>query len=185
MMKRQFFSSKCKLRKELNKNIMKIIELLMVEHASIRLHVRSIREGKLDLIYVLDDFVRNCHAKVEDEVVFPALKQMISASENRELLSTLSRLESDHKLIEKIGDQIKTTTASGDMETMKKRTMLYASTVELHNSSEEALIFPLWKDDGARGIEIVSRAKKIIEVFGSDRYFRITGISEKLYESVR
>jgi hypothetical protein len=57
--------------------------------------------------------------------------------------------------------------------------------VEFHNSSEEALIFPFWNADEANEKEIVTGAKKIVAIFGLDRYFRITGISERLFKSVK
>ena len=162
---------------------MNIIELLMVEHASLRLHFRFMREKSSDLIYEAEDFVRNCHAKVEDELVFPRLNQILATKEV-DLVKALSRIEADHKLIEKIGDQIKNSTAQADTATLKKRIMLYANTVESHNSSEESLIFQHWQASEAESREIMSKAKEVIEQFGRDRYFRITGISERLFDKV-
>ncbi|MCL4517712.1 MAG: hemerythrin domain-containing protein [Thaumarchaeota archaeon] len=162
---------------------MNIIELLMVEHASLRLHFRFVREKSSDLIFEVEDFVRNCHAKVEDEVVFPRLKQML-ASKEEQLVKVLSRIEADHKLIEMIGEQIKNSTAQAETEMLRKRIMLYANTVESHNSSEESLIFQYWKTTEEESREIISKAKNIIEQFGRERYFRITGISERLFDVV-
>jgi len=156
---------------------------MMIEHAAIRLHLRSIREKNADSIYELDDFVRNCHAKIEDEIVFPKLKQMVGMK-GEELVKTLSRLEADHRMIEKIGDVIRAKTAEGDPETAHKRTMLYADVMESHNSNEEMLVFPHWlPNDPKEESEIMAKARRIIEVYGRDRYFRVTGFSEKLYSS--
>jgi hemerythrin superfamily protein len=160
---------------------MNIIELLMFEHASLRLHLRNIKEKNSDSIFDLHDFVENCHAKIEDEVVFPKLHEIL-APKNEELNKVLSRLEADHKLIEMIGEQIKRSTTQGDERTMRKRIMLYADTLESHNSSEESLIFPLWHLDVAEERYVMLQATKIIEKFGRDRYFRITGVSQKFYE---
>jgi hemerythrin superfamily protein len=158
------------------------MELMMVEHASIRVHLRFIREKSSDSVYEVEDFVRNCHAKIEDEIIFPKLKSVLAPKDDQ-LIKVLSRLEADHRLIEKIGDQIKIKTAEGDLETLRKRTMLYADTLESHNASEETLIFPFWEKNKSEDGEIMRGAKKIIEEFGQDRYFRITGISERLLNS--
>ncbi len=164
---------------------MNIIELMMIEHASLRLHVRFVRERNTDSIYEVEDFVRNCHAKVEDEIVFPKLKQIL-APKDEQLVKILSRLEADHRLIETIGERIKVSTTQAETEMLRKRVMLYANTLESHNSSEEDLVFPFWQSDGTKDEnEVMSRAKKIIEEFGRDRYFRITGISEKLFDLAR
>lgn len=159
---------------------MNSIELLMVEHAALRLHFRLARDVNSDSIYEVEEFVRNCHARVEDEVIFPKLRE----SGDEKLGKVLSRLEADHKLIDTIGDQIKLRTARGDVETLRKRILLYMSTVESHNSSEESLIFQYWKAGESEERDTKTRARKIIEEFGLNRYFAITGISEKLLDSV-
>ncbi|MDA4131005.1 MAG: hemerythrin domain-containing protein [Thaumarchaeota archaeon] len=168
---------------------MNAVELLMVEHASLRLHFQYARKtANWDSIYEIEDFVRNCHARSEDEVVFPQLQKEFVRSSNQETLKILSRLEADHKLIDTIGDQIKSRTVQGDTETLRKRILLYANTVESHNSSEEALIFQYWKnldttiDESAQNS--VSLFRQIIQDYGLNRYFQITGISEKLLDSV-
>src|SRR5487761_1463553 len=164
---------------------MNIIELMMIEHVSLRLHLRFVREKSTDSIYEVEDFVRNCHAKVEDEIVFPKLKQILSLKDEQHV-KILSRIEADHRLIETIGEQIKLSTTQAETETLRKKVMLYANTLESHNSSEEELVFPLWQSDGPKDEnEVMSRTKKIIEGFGRDKYFRITGISGKLFDLAR
>jgi hemerythrin superfamily protein len=157
----------------------------MVEHAAIRLRLYSIREkNNADSIYELDDFVRNCHAKIEDEIIFPKLRQILGVK-GEELVKTLSRLEADHRMIEKISEVLMSKTAEGDIETSRKRTMLYADVLESHNSSEETLVFPFWSiNDPKEESLIMHRARKVIEEFGRDRYFRITGFSERLYSAL-
>ena len=93
----------------------------MVEHAALRLHFHFAREKDFDTIYELEEFVRTCHARIEDELVFPKLKAWIPQSLKDTLGKDLSRLEADHKLIEKIGDQIRARTVEGDAETLAKR----------------------------------------------------------------
>jgi hemerythrin superfamily protein len=161
---------------------MDIIQQLMVEHAVLRLRFHFARETNFDAIYGLGEFVRACHARIEDELVFPKLKDLLSQDPKEEVIEDLSRLEADHKLIDKIEDQIKLKTIEGDTETLRKRIMLYMNTVESHNSGEESLIFQHWKVSDAEEQEVESRAWKIIQDFRVDSYLAITGFSEKLVE---
>ena len=114
--------------------------------------------------------------------MFPELRKSPGA---KDIERTISRLEADHKLIDTIGDQIKERTVQGDLEMLKKRVHLYASTVISHNASEESLIFEFWNANETIESQVVSRARKIIDTFGVGRYFSVTGISEKLLEKVR
>lgn len=156
----------------------------MMEHAALRLHFRFARETNSDRIYEVEEFVRNCHAKTEDEIVFPKLMGSLASPGDEKLKQVLLRLEADHKLIDTIGDQIKVRTAQGDLDALRKRILLYMNTVESHNSSEESLIFQHWNATDSDEQEVVSKARKIIEEFGLNRYLIITGISEKLLDSV-
>jgi hemerythrin superfamily protein len=155
----------------------------MVEHAAIRLHLMSIRNSieTSDSIYELDEFVVKCHARIEDEIVFPELKRLLQSSEQgRGLEQTLSRIEADHRLIQKISELIKSATEQGESGVLRKRIMLYCTTVESHNLAEESMIFPHWRNEQLLGAE----SKRIIDGFGRERYFRITGISEKLFDAI-
>lgn len=74
--------------------------------------------------------------------MLPHLKEILPTPNKQDLVKIISRLEADHKLIDAIGEQIRLRTAqSSDPETLRKRILLYATTVESHNSSEESLIF--------------------------------------------
>ena len=128
--------------------------------------------------------MRRCHARVEDEVVFPHLKEILTIPNREDFVKTISRLKADHKLIDTIGEQIRLRTDEGnDPETLRKRTLLYATTVESHNASEESLIFPHWKLDG-EAKKTVDQTRDIVREFGLNRYYQITGISEKLFGSL-
>ena len=158
----------------------------MMEHSSLRLRFRMMRETKdYDSIYEIEEFVRSCHAKIEDEIVFPKLRVVLSSEGFAEVTRALSRLEADHKLIDAIGEQIKLRTSSGELETLRKRISLYCTTVETHNTAEETLVFRHWKKlDSAGARESSSSARKIVEDFGSARYFQIIGISQELFEQL-
>ena len=79
----------------------------MVEHVSLGLRFRLMRgQQNFDSIYAeeyVEEFVRNFHAKVEDEVVFLILTILSSQGEQQVVTDVLRRLEADHKLIDTIG----------------------------------------------------------------------------------
>jgi hemerythrin superfamily protein len=162
-----------------------IVEQLMVEHTALRLHFRYGRETNTEAIYELEEFIRKCHARIEDELVFPKLEELLSKSQQKQARNDLLRLEADHKLIDKIGDQIIARTIEGNKETLRKRILLYMNTVESHNAGEESLIFPRWNVNEADELEIKSKAWKVIDDFGLDRYFALTGVSEKFAIKMR
>lgn len=131
-------------------------------------------------IFEVDEFVRNCHAKVEDEIVFPILKSRLNFMDKEQVvLNVLSRLEADHKLIDRIGGEIKLRTVEGNSQLLSKRISLYCSTVKTHNFAEETQIFPYWQNDFETP-DTRERVMKIIRQFGMSRYYEITGSSQEL-----
>ena len=163
---------------------MNIIDQLMIEHASLRIQFKFAREINSDRIFEIEDFVRNCHAKIEDEAVFPRLGELFDAKDEKDAKLTLSRLQADHKMIGTIGDQLKQWTIQGDLETLKKRMILYINTVELHNNTEELSIFPSWDFNEHEEKDASAKYRKIIHDFGLDKYFGVTGFSERLLDRV-
>jgi len=129
-------------------------------------------------IYSIEEFVRSCHARVEDEIVFPILKTRLDLLGKEQVVkNVLERLEADHRLIDKIGEQIRLRTVEGNLELLSKRISLYCSTVETHNTTEEVEIFPYWDLEESDTRE---KVMKIIRQFGLSRYYDITGSSEEL-----
>lgn len=161
---------------------MSLSDLLMVEHASLRLHFRYFREMNSDLVFELEDFISKCHAKMEDEVVFPVLTQLMP--NDSELAKKINQLTEDHKLLTGMGENMRVWAVEGPKELDAKRIGLYADTVMSHNSSEEYLVFPLWKMDTEHEAEAGRKALAIIEEFGIDRYLKVTGISKPLLDSL-
>lgn len=160
---------------------MELPELLMIEHVSFRLQFQKLRNDKeIDHFLTLHDFVLNCHAKVEDEALFPRMWTI--KGEGEELQKTARSLAADHKLIEKFGENMRHWLDEGNQELFKKRVETYISTVENHNSSEEKLIFPSWAlvEEPERW-EAMREAKSIIESYGLDKYMLVTGISREFF----
>jgi hemerythrin superfamily protein len=154
----------------------------MVEHASLRLRFRVMKEiQNYNSIYAIEEFVRSCHAKVEDDVVFPMLRLILESQGKQAVITNfLNRLGADHRLIDTIGEQIRLRTIEGKSDILEKRILLYCSTVETHNTSEETQIFSYWIPDAAQEQDAVKRALKIIREFGISRYYDIMGFSEEL-----
>ena len=161
---------------------MSLVDLLMVEHASLRLHFRYFREMNSDLIFELEDFISKSHSKVEDEIVFPRLTQLSPA--DADLARKINRLIEDHELLAGLGENMRVWATEGPKELDVKRIALYADTVMSHNASEEALVFPLWIASAQDEAEACRKARSIIEEFGVDRYLRVTGISKPLLDSL-
>jgi hemerythrin superfamily protein len=137
-------------------------------------------------IYGVEEFVRSCHAKVEDDVVFPMLRNILAFQGKQQVIvNFLNRLEADHRLIDTIGEQIKVRTIEGKSEILEKRISLYCSTIETHNTAEETQIFSYWSPDAAQEQDANERAMKIIRDFGTSRYYDVTGFSEELMKNVR
>lgn len=157
---------------------MNLIELLMAEHASLRVYFRHLRYLNSDFIFELDDFVVNCHAKVEDEVIFPEMRKAAGVESER-INTVTKRMEEEHKVLQMLGNNIRLAVAEGNKDIDRSKIMLYADTLESHNSSEETLLFPDWKVDSELEHQAVSKASQIIHDFGLERYLKVTGLSQE------
>jgi hemerythrin superfamily protein len=163
---------------------MNLIELLMAEHASLRVYFRHLRYLNSDFLFELDDFVVNCHAKIEDEVIFPEMRKA-AGTENKNIETITRRMEEEHKVIQMLGNSIRIAVAEGSKDIDRGKIMLYADTLESHNSSEETLLFPTWRLDSEQEAEAVSKAVQIIRDFGLERYLRVTGLSQEFLSLLR
>lgn len=163
---------------------MDLIELLMAEHASLRVYFRHLRYLNSDYIFELDDFVVNCHAKIEDEVVFPELRR-VAGKDGGSIEAITKRMEDEHKVLQMLGIGIRVAVAEGDKEIDRSKVMLYADTLESHNSSEETLLFPRWKEVREKETQSASKATQMIHDFGLGRYLKVTGFSQEFLSQLR
>jgi hemerythrin superfamily protein len=155
------------------------IELLMSEHAAFRIHFRQLRDLNSEYFFEIDDFILGCHAKVEDEVVFPALRKA-GGPEAEKIDKTTRKLEEEHKLIEMLSSNLKQAVVEGTKALDRDKIALYASTVESHNDSEEIFVFKFWNDlDRETQASSTDGVKRIISEFGTARYLRLTGFSQE------
>jgi hemerythrin superfamily protein len=150
------------------------ISVLLFEHSVIRILSRNPIEYWYTKFNDFNDFVINCHARHEDEIVFPKL---IAAYEDEDFRKTVMRVSADHRLIATLGGNISNWLAKGDHELLRTRIPLYLKVLLEHNSSEEQLLFKRWKTG------MGSSFRRIIQEFGVSRYMDITGASQQMIES--
>ena len=155
------------------------IELLMSEHAVFRVYFRHLRGMNSDYLFEVDDFILGCHAKVEDEVIFPALRR-VGGPDAEKIAKTTRKLEEEHRLLEMLSSNLKQAVVEESKPLGKDKVALYASTVESHNDSEEIFIFKFWSQiDRETRETYTGEVKRIIGEFGTARYLRLTGFSQE------
>lgn len=164
---------------------MNLVELLTVEHVALRIHFDYFYQGRPEKMYEVADFVVNCHAKSEDEVVFVGLRRLLERTRNTEGLRTIDRLAADHKMISTLYENLRNWTAKGELELVSKRSLMLAQITQSHNTNEELLVFPYWtgleKQERQAALELV---RNILRGYGLERYYRVTGISSSVLEHV-
>jgi hemerythrin superfamily protein len=156
---------------------MNVFELLMVEHAVLRIRLSQLTATRDKRLFeVCNRFVLECHARVEDEVAFPLLEKNAPQASR-----WLGKLEADHRLISTLAANMVSWIKEGKDDLYERRLDTYIKTVVDHNLAEETLVFPLWKHV-ADGGDALGRAKAIIRGFGEKEYFEFTGISREFYD---
>lgn len=163
---------------------MDVVELLMVEHLSIRLMfkcnlcVREVGEFKS-----FHDFIVGCHAKIEDEIVFPLLKKRFSGVDDS-FAKLVQWISNDHKLLDTLANNVIGYGLSGDREIYEERLNLYFKLLMEHNLREESQLFPRWFSDidAETRMEAMEQARKVIMEYGLNKYTEITGLSEEAFK---
>jgi len=147
---------------------MDLVELLMSEHASLRIYFRHLKGMRFDSFFELDGFVNDCHVRMEGEALFPALN-----------VST-KRLQTEHEALKMLSNGIRVSVAEDKSELDKNKVALYADTSESHNTSEEKTVFKEWRQVSKdKREEASTRGLEIIGSFGLERYLRITDFSSE------
>ena len=165
---------------------MDVVEILMVDHLSIRLLARCRPlEISLDEFSNLHDFIVNCHAKIEDEIVFPVLREHY-IGEYEEYAKLVEWIGNDHKLLETLGNRTIEYGVDKDWENYRRRLNLYFKILVEHNHREEEEIFPKWlrEIDNVIRSKCTEKAKRIIEGYGLEKYTKLTGFSKEAFEII-
>jgi hemerythrin superfamily protein len=159
---------------------MDAVELLMVEHSGIRIIAEhNILQKSSSELIDFNKFLLNIHVNIEETVVFP----LIEANDNT-TAKLINSFISDHKLIEKLFSNLSKWKLSED-PLFEKRLPLFYKTLTEHNSNEENLLFPQWKNmDQEQQNTAVKNAHEIILSSDIENYVKETGISKKMMDYI-
>ncbi len=159
---------------------MDTVELLMVEHSGIRIiaYNNTLEKSSSELID-FNKFLLNIHVNIEENVVFPLIKE-----NNNSTSKLIDSLVSDHKLIETLFNNLYKWKLS-ENPLFEKRLPLFYKTLTEHNSKEEDLVFPRWKNIKSDIKDTsMKTAHEIILSNDIENYVKETGISQKMMEYI-
>lgn len=165
---------------------MDVVEILMVDHLSIRMIIKcGLTRMGVDEFSSLHGFIVNCHARIEDDLVFPVLKKhyMDSYEEYAKLVEWIGN---DHRLLETLGNKTISYGIDKDWINYRRRLNLYFKILVEHNLREEVEIFPNWLNEIDRETrrKYTAKAKEIIEEYGLEKYTRLTGFSSEAFKII-
>jgi hemerythrin superfamily protein len=165
---------------------MDVVEVLIIDHISIRLLAKCNPYIKsVDEFVSFHDFIVNCHAKIEDDIVFPALKNLYKGK-YEEFVKLIEWISNDHKLLDTLGNKVIEYGRAGRQENYRERLSLYFKILLEHNTREESQLFPNWFKEIANTTRTscTKRARKIIENYGLEKYTKLTGFSSEAYKII-
>jgi hemerythrin superfamily protein len=117
-------------------------------------------------------FIVNLHAKIEDDILFPAYRE--AYKNDTEIIYLVDRISRDHELLKTLGNNVIKYGESGESELYKRRLERYLYILIDHNTSEEKLLFPLWDDiNGEIRLQADKEAVELVEKYGYQEYTRI------------
>lgn len=153
------------------------MEHLAIRHAS-RYVLPELAEGNLATFHT---YLKECHIEIEERLVFPAIESVVK-DKDEGLYATVDHVRQDHKLIDTLGTKLIKWISDGNQELVNVRFPSYFNLLMQHNSSEDQLVFPLWKKvEHSVQTAAVKDAKGIIETFGSDKYLSTVQLSKEAY----
>ena len=156
---------------------MDAVELLMIDHSALR-----IKSEDREIINMMEFriFLMDIHVGIEEKVVFPELVLL----GNSETKKTIDSLIADHKLLDKLYSNL-IKWKSGETPLYEQRIPLFYQTLTFHNSQEEKLVFPLWKNlEPEVAKNDIKTALEIINASGVDTYMKETGISADMIKYI-
>ena len=156
---------------------MDAVELLMMDHSALR-----IKSEDREIINMMEFriFLMDIHVGIEEKVVFPELVLL----GNSETKKTIDSLIADHKLLDKLYSNL-IKWKSGENPLYEQRIPLFYQTLTFHNSQEEKLVFPLWKNlEPEVAKNDIKTALEIINASGVDTYMKETGISADMIKYI-
>ncbi len=159
---------------------MDAVELLMVEHSGIRIIAdHDILQNSSSELIDFNKFLLNIHVGIEETVVFPLIKENDGTT-----TKLINSLISDHKLIETLFNNLYKWKLS-ENPLFAVRLPLFYKTLTEHNSNEEDLLFPQWKNiDQEQQSNAMKSAHEIILSNDIENYVKETGISKKMMDYI-
>lgn len=155
-----------------------VIEMLKTEHLAIRTKINKITpENKYESFLELRDFVFNVHAMTEDLVFFPRMLAYLRMPDD--LVETIRRISADHKLLEKLSDNLIKWKAERRDDLIESRIDLFFETLYEHNQKEEEEIFS--RDEiyeYPKSYEVNLEIWEIVRKYGVSKYERYVGVSD-------
>ena len=150
-----------------------ILEILENDHIAIRLFSRCFG-NKMDLesFKSFHEFIVEVHAKIEDDMLFPVIKDQYK--EDDDIRYLVERIASDHLLLSNLGKKIIEYGEKGETELFSRRLERYMLILIDHNKSEENLLFPLWKripENIRRDAD--KKASELVSKFGYGKFTKI------------
>ncbi len=165
---------------------MDVVEFLIIDHLAIRLLVKcSSLKVCVEEFASFHDFIVNCHAEIEDKIVFPTMKKFYQ-DKSMEYTKLIEWVGNDHQLIGTLGVNVIKYGEGGDIDSYKNRLDLYFKLLIEHNLREEKDIFPNWLldiDEETRK-RCSEEAKRVIEKYGIEKYTELTGLSADIYKII-
>lgn len=155
-----------------------VIEMLKTEHLAIRTQVNRITpDNRYDIFLGLRDFVFNMHAMTEDMIFFPRMLAYLRMPDD--LVETIRRISADHKLLEKLSENLMKWKSEGRNDMVESRIGLFFETLLEHNRKEEEEIFS--RDEVyeyPKSYEVNIEIWDIVRKFGVSRYEQYVGVSD-------
>ncbi len=170
---------------ELIEMVIDAVELLMIEHLQCK-SMKDLQEksGDYDRFVNFHEFLLNVHIVVEEKVVFPSLSSPLW-DDSRNYKEKIKQIAADHKLLDKLAQNLIRWKDGGNEELYNTRMPLYYSLLTEHNGREEAELFHRWRSLDESVYKSTSREiYNIISSFGIDKYRQAMNFSESIFRYV-
>lgn len=147
------------------------VELLIVEHLQCKAF-RKLQDVSPDFerFREFHEFLLNVHIEVEEKIVFPALYEPLW-DDSKEYRATINLVSADHKLLDKLAQNLVKWKEGGKEELYSERMPLYSRLLIEHNEKEESDIFSRWKKLDSSIYKSASKEiNNVISSFGIENY---------------
>ncbi len=160
------------------------IEILMMEHQSIRHISKYLKQDSLPGFSEFHEYLRSVHIEIEEKIVFPVIYENIPDT-RIDVRRQIDQIKSDHKLIQTLAGNIVKWMEGQNTDLVSERFPLYFRLLKEHNLNEDRLVFPWWKNiDGEAFRTARKEIAGIIDAFGRERYLNILEISPEQFDYI-